>query len=88
MKRPFFCAPLAAWLCTALPACEDPGDSDERGEATPQDDAGEVHEEMEEMVEQELAESGEGTPYVAGDCAITYRSPAALITVSSASPYN
>lgn len=40
------------------------------------------------MVEQDLADSGEATPYVAGDCAITYRSPAALITVSSASPYN
>lgn len=88
MKTPHILTPLSILLCAAVPACDDPGDGDESGAATTSattttGDPGETA--ASDLVDDD---ADPGTPYVAGDCAIAYRSPSTLITVSSASPYN
>lgn len=83
--------PLVLALCAGLSACDpaDLGEADDQGEATTQADDSSGGEALQAAI-LELADpdAGETLPYVAGDCAITYRSPTYLITVSSGSTYS
>lgn len=82
MKSPHILTPLSTMLCLALLACEEPGadttTAGSTGEPTTDPD------DPEELVD----DADPDLPYVAGDCAIAYRSPSTLITVASGSPYN
>lgn len=79
MKSPHIVALLLPPLLASLPACEEPGDPAASGESTTSDP---------DDIDDFLEDGAEPVPYVAGDCAITYRSPSTLITVASGSPYN
>ena len=85
MKHSYIFTPLCSLLCAAAFACDAPidGQDDAADELITWADDGEL------VGVVELADEDAGpVPYVAGDCAISYRSPSTVITVTSATPYN